>query len=72
MSGLAGFLVSTWGAPEKDEDGNVIPDRFSSKPFPLQSLERSWNAMINYSQAIPIKMVLSVLADAITSSYDDR
>jgi len=50
MSGLAGFLVATWGAPEKDEQGNVIEDQFSSKPLPLQYLQRSWNAIINYSQ----------------------
>ncbi len=50
MSGLTGYIVGTWGAPEKDEEGNVIEDQFSSKPLALQYILRSWNAMMNYSK----------------------
>ena len=50
MSGLAGYIIGTWGAPEKDEEGNVIEDQFSSKPLALQYILRSWNAMMNYSK----------------------
>lgn len=50
FGGLAGFLVATWGAPDRDEEGNKIEDQFSSKPLPLQYLLRSWNGIRNYSQ----------------------
>lgn len=50
LSGLSGYIIGTWGAPEKDEDGNVIEDQFSSKPLALQYILRSWNAIMNYSQ----------------------
>jgi hypothetical protein len=50
LSGLSGYIIGTWGAPEKDEEGNVIEDQFSSKPLALQYILRSWNAMMNYSQ----------------------
>ena len=50
LSGLTGYIVATWGAPERDEEGNVIEDQFSSKPLALQFILRSWNAMRNYSQ----------------------
>lgn len=52
MTGMAGFLVATWGVPDRDEEGNQIVDQFSSKALPLQYLLRSWNAMMNYSQVI--------------------
>lgn len=50
MSGLTGYIVGTWGAPQKDEEGNVIEDQFSSKPLAIQYILRSWNAIMNYSQ----------------------
>lgn len=52
LSGLSGFLVVTWGAPERDSEGNIIEDEFSSKPIALQYLLRSWNAVMNYSKVI--------------------
>jgi len=52
MTGMAGFLVATWGVPDRDEEGNQIVDQFSSKALPLQYLLRSWNAMMNYSQVM--------------------
>lgn len=50
MSGMTGYIIGAWGAPEKDEEGNVIEDQFSSKPLALQYILRSWNAMMNYSK----------------------
>lgn len=38
------------GAPEKDNEGNDVDDRFSGKWLPLQYLLRAWNAAITYSQ----------------------
>lgn len=52
MTALSGFVIAVWGAPEKDEHGNVIEDQFSSKPLALQYLLRSWNAIMNYSKVI--------------------
>lgn len=50
FSSLGGFLIVTWGAPDKDSEGNVMEDEFSSKPIPLQYILRSWNAVMNYSK----------------------
>lgn len=51
-AGLAGFLVGSWGAPDVDEEGNVIHDQFSDKQIIIQYLMRSWNAVMNYSQVL--------------------
>jgi len=69
MSGLAGFLVATWGAPDKDEDGNEIKDQFSGKPLPLQYLQRAWHATMNYSQMIRDPSRDKLLPDPLKEPY---
>ena len=60
FGGLAGFIVATWGAPDRDDEGNKIEDQFSSKPLPLQYLLRSWNAIMNYSQVNRLTTIFKI------------
>ncbi|KAK4009062.1 mitochondrial import inner membrane translocase subunit TIM50-C [Daphnia magna] len=69
MSGLTGYIVGTWGAPQKDEEGNVIEDQFSSKPLALQYVLRSWNAIMNYSQMIRDPSRDKLLPDPLKEPY---
>ena len=72
MSGLAGFLVAAWGAPEVDEEGNLIRDQFSDQQIVIQYFKRSWNAVMNYSQVFyslfEICSKINVLFNAIDDS----
>nr|CAH0099482.1 unnamed protein product [Daphnia galeata] len=69
LSGLSGYIIGTWGAPEKDEEGNVIEDQFSSKPLALQYILRSWNAIMNYSQMIRDPSRDKLLPDPLKEPY---
>jgi len=68
-AGLAGFLVGSWGAPDIDEDGNVVYDQFSDKQIVIQYLMRSWNAVMNYSQMIRDPSRDKLLPDPLKEPY---
>lgn len=52
FSGSALYAFFTWGAPKRDEDGNVIPDEFSELPFVIQYASRAWNTLTHYEKII--------------------
>lgn len=68
LSGLAGYVIGVWGAPKRDEDGNMLKDKFSSKPLPLQYVARAWSAMMNYSKVI-ISMINKETASEFHKVY---
>lgn len=44
------WTVHDFGSPEKDENGNIIEDEFSSLPVVQQYLKRMWKSLTYYQK----------------------
>ncbi|UXI15864.1 heat shock protein [Sarcoptes scabiei] len=52
FSGSVIYAFFTWGAPKRDDDGNVIQDEFSDLSFLPQHASRAWKTLTHYNQII--------------------
>ena len=65
----AGVIITEWGVPVKDEEGNIIPDEFSSLPTWQQYPRRAWREVMNYKQMILDPTSDKLLPDPLQEPY---
>ncbi|CAG0882049.1 unnamed protein product [Darwinula stevensoni] len=68
-AGVSGFLLVTWGAPHKDEDGNDIEDEFSHLPTIKQYLKRTWREVKVYNKMIQEPSREKLLPEPLKEPY---
>ncbi|XP_076357277.1 mitochondrial import inner membrane translocase subunit TIM50-A-like isoform X2 [Tachypleus tridentatus] len=69
MSGIAGFLVYEWGAPLRDENGNVIKDEFSEMSVLKSYVLRTYKEIRYYDKMIKDPSRERLLPDPLTEPY---
>ncbi|XP_013788635.1 mitochondrial import inner membrane translocase subunit TIM50-like [Limulus polyphemus] len=69
MSGIAGLLVYEWGAPLKDENGNVIKDEFSEMSAWKAYILRTYKEIRYYDKMIKDPSREKLLPDPLTEPY---
>ncbi|XP_055332851.1 mitochondrial import inner membrane translocase subunit TIM50-A-like [Paramacrobiotus metropolitanus] len=67
--GAAGFAILEWGQPQKDEDGNLVIDEFSTMPVWKQYLLRSWKEMVFFEKMIKEPSREKLLPDPFKEPY---
>ncbi|XP_045585084.1 mitochondrial import inner membrane translocase subunit TIM50-C [Procambarus clarkii] len=69
MTGMSGFMIWTWGSPNVDMQGNVIPDEFSNMPAVKQYLYRTWQGMHAMNKMIQEPSREKLLPDPLKEPY---
>lgn len=69
MTGMGGFLIWSWGAPNVDEAGNIIQDEFSNMMLPQQYLYRTWKGMHDVNKMIQEPSREKLLPDPVKEPY---
>lgn len=69
VTSMGGFLIWTWGSPETDQKGNLIPDEFSSMPLVQQYLYRTWRGLKDMNKMIQEPSREKLLPDPLKEPY---
>ncbi|KAK8401386.1 hypothetical protein O3P69_002864 [Scylla paramamosain] len=69
MTSMGGFLIWSWGGPNVDQDGNIIPDEFSNMNLPMQYLCRTWKGMHEVNKMIQEPSREKLLPDPLKEPY---
>ncbi|CAF0920214.1 unnamed protein product [Rotaria sordida] len=67
-----GYVILVWGAPQIDENGNIIQDRYSNLPTWQQYIKRSFREVINYWQTIKDPTSDKLLPEPLPAPYQPK
>lgn len=67
--GLTIWSVYEFGSPERDSNGELIEDEFSSKPVVQQYIQRMWKSMTYYQKMIQEPSRDKLLPDPLKPPY---
>uniref|UniRef100_V5HJF7 Mitochondrial import inner membrane translocase subunit TIM50 n=1 Tax=Ixodes ricinus TaxID=34613 RepID=V5HJF7_IXORI len=69
FTGVAGYLVVSWGAPSVDETGKEVEDEYSSLPSWKAHLYRTYKELLLYNKMIQEPSRDKLLPDPLTEPY---
>ncbi|CAN7999678.1 unnamed protein product [Ixodes hexagonus] len=69
FTGVAGYLVVSWGAPSVDELGREVEDEYSSLPTWKAHLYRTYKELLLYNKMIQEPSRDKLLPDPLTEPY---
>lgn len=64
-----GYIILVWGAPQIDQEGNVIQDQYSDLPSWQAYLKRSFRGIIDYWQTIKDPTSDKLLPEPLPAPY---
>ena len=65
----AGYIILVWGAPQIDDNGNIVEDQYSKLPAWQQYVKRSFNGLIDYWQTIKDPTSDKLLPEPLAAPY---
>ncbi|XP_055948967.1 mitochondrial import inner membrane translocase subunit TIM50-like [Argiope bruennichi] len=69
FTGLVGLAIYEWGAPPRDEEGNIIEDEYSHMPALKAYIYRTYKEMLYYDKLIKEPSREKLLPDPLTEPY---
>lgn len=69
LMGFSGYIIYEWGAPPRDEDGNLKTDEYSDLPILSQYFKRTWSAVRNYKTSFEEPLRELLLPDPVKPPY---
>ncbi|CAF3341700.1 unnamed protein product [Rotaria socialis] len=67
-----GYIILVWGAPQIDQDGNIVRDQYSDLPSWKQYIKRSFRGIIDYWQTIKDPTSDKLLPDPLPAPYQPK
>ncbi|CAF4456848.1 unnamed protein product, partial [Rotaria magnacalcarata] len=67
-----GYIILVWGAPQIDQDGNLVRDQYSDLPSWKQYIKRSFRGIIDYWQTIKDPTSDKLLPDPLPAPYQPK
>jgi import inner membrane translocase subunit TIM50 len=72
LCSTVGYIILVWGAPQIDQDGNVIQDQYSHLPTWQQYIKRSYRGIIDYWQTIKDPTSDKLLPEPLPAPYQPQ